>query len=116
MTSYIVAYIVNRNNNLNLSLALVILLSMAAVAQSPVQSYELPRVYVVDFTQVGSDPHFTDLATFTAELIRLQLLEMPTLEVVRTATPPPCGETSGFGCSPIKSLWHRLAVLRATSF
>lgn len=75
-------------------LALIVQGSAAALAQSPPQLSEPPRVYVVDFATTGSDPHFANLSSFTPDLIRLQLLEMPVLEVVRTASAPPCGEAN----------------------
>lgn len=78
-------------------LALVILLSTAAVAQEAAPSSEPPRVYVVNFTTTGSNSHYGKLSLFTPELIRLQLLEMPMVDVVRTDVPPPCGEESKTG-------------------
>ena len=81
------------------SLALVNVYAMRAGAQEPAPAPEPPRVYVVDFTTTGSDPHFAKLTVFTPELMRLQLLEMPMVDVVRTDVPPPCGEASNTGVS-----------------
>src|SRR6476661_4231566 len=75
-------------------LALGTLISLPVWAQVAASVYEPPRVYVVNFTTTGSDPHFANLALFTPELIRLQLLEMPMLDVVRTEVPPACGEAN----------------------
>lgn len=61
-------------------------------AQSSGVAPEPPRVYVTDFTQQGSDPNLSELSTFTAGLIRLQLLRMPMIDVVRTVERPPCGD------------------------
>ena len=76
------------------NLALVMLFSTTARAQETAPGSEPPRVYIVDFTTIGTDPHFAKLASFTPELIRLQLLEMPMLDVVRTEVAPPCGEAN----------------------
>jgi hypothetical protein len=84
----------SRIKGLSWVLALIVQGSAAALAQSPPQLSEPPRVYVVDFATTGSDPHFANLSSFTPDLIRLQLLEMPVLEVVRTASAPPCGEAN----------------------
>ena len=83
-----------RSELVHCGVALVMLFSTTAGAQGPAPASEPPRVYVVDFTTTGTDPHFAKLTSFTPELIRLQLLEMPMLDVVRTETPPPCGEAN----------------------
>jgi tetratricopeptide (TPR) repeat protein len=74
------------------SIAVLFLCCVPIWAQSSDVAPEPPRVYVTDFTQQGSDPNLSELSTFTAGLIRLQLLRMPMIDVVRTVERPPCGE------------------------
>lgn len=83
-------YIKQKNSSLP-AMVLAVLISVGMQAQTPSGSWEPSVVYVVDFSQKGTDIHFPSLTTFTPELIRLQLLQMPVLTVFRASQPPPCG-------------------------
>jgi hypothetical protein len=74
-------------------LLLVNLFALSSRAQE-VTPTEIPHVYVVDFSVTGSNPHYAELSTFAPELVRLQLVQVPMLEVVRTPVAPPCGDTN----------------------